>query len=82
VVNVSAVRWLDGSCLFLFKAGPMWVKQLDRGVAEQRTYAAAMPAALLAAIQVELLARYDAAHPDAPPESPRARPSCWSTDSH
>ena len=64
--NATAVRWLFASNVFLFGAGPEWVKRLDPGIAEGRTYAAAVPTALMVAIQVELAARYEAAHPPAP----------------
>jgi hypothetical protein len=62
----TAPRWLWASTVFLLEAGPEWVARLDPGIAAGRTYAAAMPAALMAAIQFELAARYEAAHPDAP----------------
>lgn len=64
--NATAPRWLFASNVFLLKAGPEWVRRLDPGIADGRAYAAAMPVALMAAIQFELVARYEAAHPEAP----------------
>jgi hypothetical protein len=64
--NATVPRWLWASSVFLLDAGPEWVKRLDRGIADGRTHAANVPAALMTAIQVELAARYDAAHPEAP----------------
>lgn len=65
-VGVTAPRWLYASNVFLLQAGPEWVKRLDPGIAEGRRYGAVMPVALMAAIQFELVARYEAAHPEAP----------------
>jgi hypothetical protein len=64
--NATVPRWLFASNSFLFTAGPVWVRRLDRGITERRALAAVMPAVLMSGIEDELAARYEAAHPEAP----------------